>query len=59
LEGFALQVLVVHRQGDAPIGIARMFKDVMAAGDVVNKKTCSLKRPKDSLGLASGYGPFY
>ena len=52
-ERSALEVAVVHRQGDAQFRTIRVFQDVMTAAGVMNKKTCSLQRPKDSFGLAS------
>jgi hypothetical protein len=52
-ESAALEVAVVHRQRDAQLRMIGMFEDVVAAAGVVNKKPCSLKRPKDSFGLAS------
>ena len=52
-EGAALEVAIVHRQGNAQFGTSGVFKDVMAAARVVNKKPCSLKGPQHSFGLAS------
>lgn len=43
----------MHWQGDAQTRIIWVFENVMAAAGVMNKKTGSLKRPKNSFGLAS------
>jgi hypothetical protein len=43
----AFKVLVVEGQGNSEVGLVRMFKDVMAATGVVNKKPGPLHGPED------------
>ena len=53
LQGFALEVLVVHWQGNATVRIVPVFEDVVAAGGVVNKTQLAQAPEGLFWGLAS------
>lgn len=53
-QGFAFQLPVVEGQGNAQVGICRVFENVMGTGGVVNKKARSLQSAENFFGGDNG-----